>query len=178
MMQMVKLLDLFLHCGLQFWRVRDFARTDVGYGCHAGALKPLELKSRHVQLSCTNGRGTVHADWNMTGKTAAWKIRAGCDILAKVMGTDEAGQSYIISFLHFSGVADADALEQLYGDGRIVFNLKESDTLRYKFMLRHSFDPQRAEDMDRLSSRLRAAHDAARDAVGLLDRAAPAVCGL
>jgi hypothetical protein len=167
MKQMVQQLGLSSYCGLEFWRVHDFACTDVGYGDHAGALKPLELKSAHVQFSNANGRGAVQADLNLTGKTAA-KIRAGCDILGKVMGTDEAGQSCIISFLHFSGVADAAALEQLYGDGCIVFNLKESDTARYKFMQQHSFDPQRAEDMDRLRSRLRNAHDAARDAVGLL----------
>jgi hypothetical protein len=169
MMQTVQQLDLLSHCGFEVWRVFQFARTDVGYGCHVGALKPLELKSAHVQFSGKNGRGAVRAQLDLTGKRAAAKIRAGCDILGTVMGTDAAGQSFIISFLHFSGEADAAALEQLYGDGRILVNFKPSKTQRYKFIMQqHSFDPQRADDMDRLRSRLRDAHDAAHDAVGSL----------
>jgi hypothetical protein len=169
MMQMVQQLGLSSHCGLQFWRVREFACTDVGYGHHAGALKPLELKSAHVRGRFGRSTCTVDANLNLKG-TAAAKIRAGCDVLAKkVMGTDEAGQRCIISFLYFRGEPDAAALEQLYGDGWICFNLKESAMPRYNFMLQHSFDPQRAEDMDRLRSRLRDAHNyAALHAAGAL----------
>jgi hypothetical protein len=168
MVQTVQQLDLRSSYGFEVYRIREFARTDVGYGCHVGALKPLELKSMHVRFRDANGRGAVRAQLSMTGKTAAAKIRAGCDILGAVMGTDAAGQSFIISFLHFSGEADAAALEQLYGDGEIRVNFKPSRTPRYKFMQQHSFDPQRAEDLDRLRSRLRDAHAAALDAVGPL----------
>jgi hypothetical protein len=168
MVQTVQQLDLRSSYGFEVYRIREFARTDVGYGCHVGALKPLELKSAHVQFSNANGRGAVWANLHMTGKRAAEKIRAGCDILGTVMGTDAAGQSFIISFLHFSGEADAAALEQLYGDGRIHINFKPSRTPRYRFMQQHSFDPQHAEDMDRLRSRLQDAHDAALNAVGSL----------
>ncbi len=59
-------------------------------------------------------------------------------------------------------------MEQLYGNGRIFINFKPSKTPRYKFVQQHSFDPQRADDMDRLRSRLRDAHDATLDAVGSL----------
>jgi hypothetical protein len=169
MMQTVQQLGLLSRFGLDFWRVRVFARTSVGYGCHAGALKPLELRSTHVHHSDrtrASAHGAVWASLNMTGQRAAEKIRAGCDILGTVMGTDEAGQSCVITFQHFSGEADAAGLELLYGDrGRPLIHLKPSAAPRYKFMLQHSFDPQRAGDMERLRSRLRDAHDAALDAV-------------
>jgi hypothetical protein len=45
--------------GFEIFRIREFARTDVAYGCHVGALKPLELKSMHIRFSNTKLRSQL-----------------------------------------------------------------------------------------------------------------------